>query len=77
MDEFWKEAALVTSIKGHANIVQTFGVCFNPLCLIIEFLEGGDLRNYLNCQEKFEHEQALKWIQGIARGKKKSINQKI
>ena len=74
MEEFWREANLVAKLRNHSNIVQFFGVCLNPLCVITEFLEGGDLKSYLdNLNNKIEFEQQLKWIREIAHGKLKKF----
>ena len=72
LDEFWKEASLISKLKPHANIVQFFGICLNPLCVVSEFLEKGDLRHYLDDkQNKIERKQMISWIKQIALGKKK------
>ena len=70
MDQFWREAALIAKIRPHSNIVQFFGVCLDPLCLVTEFMEGGDLKSYLdNIANKIEQDQMLKWFQQIGLGK--------
>ena len=77
MEEFWKEAGLVSNIRPHSNIVQFFGVCLNPLCVVTEFMERGNLRSYLDDPEnKIDHKQMIQWFQQIALGKKKNREKK-
>ena len=74
MNEFWKEVSLVSKLAPHSNIVQFFGICLNPLCVVYEFMENGDLRHYLDDQQnKIEKQQMLKWIKQIAIGKKLNL----
>ena len=78
MEEFWKEAGLVSNIRNHSNIVQFFGICLNPLCVVTEFMERGNLRSYLDDPEnKIDHKQMIQWFQQIALGKKKTGKEKI
>ena len=77
MEEFWREANLVAKLRNHSNIVQFFGVCLNPLCVITEFLEGGDLKSYLdNLNNQVDNNQKLKWIKEIALGNFKQKKKK-
>ena len=70
--EFWKEVELISKLKAHSNIVQFFGICFNPLCVVSEFMAKGDLRHYLDDQQnKIEKQQMMKWINQISVGEKK------
>lgn len=47
-DDFEMEARLLSQFK-HENIVTFFGVSFEqqPKYIVLEFLEGGDLKNFL------------------------------
>lgn len=47
-DDFEMEARLLSQFK-HQNIVTFFGVSFEqqPKYIVLEFLEGGDLKNFL------------------------------
>lgn len=46
--EFFKEASLMNAFD-HPNILKLLGVCIDqePLCMIFEFMELGDLNNFL------------------------------
>ena len=46
--EFFKEAALMAGFD-HGNILKLLGVCIEqePLCMIFEYMEMGDLNNFL------------------------------
>ncbi len=46
--EFFREAALMNAFD-HPNILKLYGVCINqePLCMVFEFMERGDLNEFL------------------------------
>ena len=75
LDEFWKEARLISKIRNHSNIVQFFGICLNPFCVVTEFMEKGDLRSYLDDEKnEINYNQMIQWLQQIALGKKRDSN---
>src|SRR5688572_21160539 len=45
--EFQAEIILMCQLRPHPNVIQFLGVCSNPLCCIVELLEGGSLYNRL------------------------------
>ena len=49
LDDFRKEIELMKTIGYHANIVNILASCtkFQPLLLVVEFMNGGDLLGYL------------------------------
>lgn len=52
--DFQTEARILSNFS-HPNIVKFFGVCFDshPKFIVLELLEGGDLKNYLReCRPK-------------------------
>ena len=50
--EFFKEAFAASDLN-HENIVEFLGICIEPTNMIIfEFMEGGQLLNYLRCDEQ-------------------------
>ena len=53
--EFFREAALMVGFN-HENILTLLGVCIEqePLCMIFEYMELGDLNNFL-CQNAPAH----------------------
>ena len=53
VDDFLREANLMKKFK-HKNLVQLIGVCTRkaPFYIIMEFLEGGNLLDYLRDLEK-------------------------
>ena len=65
---------MISKLKAHSNIVQFFGICLNPLCVVSEFLAKGDLRHYLDDQQnKIENQQKMKWINQISIRKLKKL----
>jgi abelson tyrosine-protein kinase 1 len=53
VDDFLREANLMKKFK-HKNLVQLIGVCTrdDPFCIIMEFMQGGNLLDYLRNIEK-------------------------
>jgi len=45
-----RREVLFTSIQ-HPNIVNVKGICINPLCILLEYVNGGDLERYLKNTE--------------------------
>ena len=60
--EFFREATLMHTFD-HPNIVKLLGVCIDqePLCMVFEFMELGDLNNFLrqNAPEKWGSHPSL------------------
>jgi serine/threonine protein kinase len=50
--------------------VAVIGVCFNPLSLVMEFMPGGSLQNFLKDSEKLEQSRKLKFALDCAKGVK-------
>ncbi|KAL6066360.1 Tyrosine-protein kinase BTK [Balamuthia mandrillaris] len=71
LDEFKSEAKLMMNMRPHANLVQLFGVCtkpFNPLVIVLEFLEGGSLYNLLHSDKELDLKLALSIARETAAG---------
>lgn len=58
---------------NHQNIVKLYGSCSNPVCLVMEYAEGGSLYNVLHGAEPLPHytaSHAMSWClqcsQGVA-----------
>lgn len=55
----------------HSNIVKLYGACTkSPVCLVMEFAEGGSLYNVLHCTPQVEYTaaHAISWALQCARG---------
>ncbi|KAG6794866.1 mitogen-activated protein kinase kinase kinase 7 isoform X1 [Apis mellifera caucasica] len=55
----------------HPNIVKLYGACTkNPVCLVMEYAEGGSLYNVLHCnpQPQYTAGHAMSWALQCARG---------
>eukprot|EP01097_Dermamoeba_algensis_P004890 TRINITY_DN3137_c0_g1_i1.p1 TRINITY_DN3137_c0_g1~~TRINITY_DN3137_c0_g1_i1.p1 ORF type:complete len:567 (+),score=154.12 TRINITY_DN3137_c0_g1_i1:49-1701(+) len=51
LEDFKQEAALMTNLRPHRNVVQLIGICSNPdypLCIVTEFLNSGSLSSLLS-----------------------------
>jgi epidermal growth factor receptor len=67
--EFWKEAAFVSRIRPHVNILMFLGVVLDPLCLVVEYLSGGDLKSHLKDTSKVvDNHLLMRWFAGITSG---------
>ncbi|EZA49357.1 mitogen-activated protein kinase kinase kinase 7 [Ooceraea biroi] len=56
---------------AHPNIVKLYGACTkNPVCLVMEYAEGGSLYNVLHCnpQPHYTISHAMSWALQCARG---------
>ncbi|KAL6267587.1 hypothetical protein P5V15_000661 [Pogonomyrmex californicus] len=56
---------------AHPNIVKLYGACTkNPVCLVMEYAEGGSLYNVLHCnpQPYYTTSHAMSWTLQCARG---------
>jgi len=57
------------NLRPHENVVLLTGICKEPLSIIVEYMEGGSLFNYLrNLEIKISNELQILFIVGIARG---------
>jgi serine/threonine protein kinase len=45
--EMLQEAWVMAKIRPHGSIMVFFGVCFNPLRTVAEFVPGGELKKLL------------------------------
>ncbi|CAB3990553.1 mitogen-activated kinase kinase kinase 7 isoform X3 [Paramuricea clavata] len=70
---FTIEAQQMSRVK-HQNIIKLYGVVHNPICLIMEFAEGGSLYNLLhgweNCKAcpEYTAAHAISWALQCAMG---------
>lgn len=56
---------------NHSNIVKLYGSCSNPVCLVMEYAEGGSLYNVLHGAEPLPHytaSHAMSWCLQCSQG---------
>ncbi|GFS32022.1 mitogen-activated protein kinase kinase kinase 7 [Nephila pilipes] len=56
---------------NHPNIVKLYGACTKtPVCLVMEYAEGGSLYNVLHCMKQVEYTlaHAISWLLQTANG---------
>uniref|UniRef100_A0A8C4FVD4 Mitogen-activated protein kinase kinase kinase 7 n=1 Tax=Denticeps clupeoides TaxID=299321 RepID=A0A8C4FVD4_9TELE len=56
---------------NHPNIVKLYGSCSNPVCLVMEYAEGGSLYNVLHGAEPLPHytaSHAMSWCLQCSQG---------
>lgn len=42
--ELWAEIVLTSQIPYHTNVVKIMGFCKDPLCVVMQFMDGGSVR---------------------------------
>ena len=57
-------------IPPHPNVVMFRGVCMDPLCIIVDFCDGGSLRDYLQKESNITDQQRIKFIKEITTGRR-------
>ncbi len=67
MEEFIREAKLLTSIQSHPNLVQVIGYCMDPPMIVMEYLDGGSLLHALG-KGVIRDEEKIQICHGIALG---------
>lgn len=83
VSEFFREAALMMSLKEHPNVVRVYGMCQerDNLAMVLEFIPNGSLDSFLNDLRK-QGEQVPEYLVnklafGIAAGMKSLAEQRI
>jgi serine/threonine protein kinase len=54
LSDILREIELMKDLGKHENVIQMFGCCIRcrPICLILEYAPGGNLKNYLRSLKK-------------------------
>jgi serine/threonine protein kinase len=69
MRTFQAETNLMMNLRPHKNVVQLRGVCQNPLCVVIDFVDGGSLESRLHDRSKpIGWKKIFSLTQGICAG---------
>ena len=56
------------TLPPHSNVLNLIGISPQPFCLITEYMEKGDLSNYLKKNQSIDLKQKLKWMIDICSG---------
>jgi hypothetical protein len=71
MEEFMREAHLMSSVPPHPNVVRMYGVSIDgtqPI-IVMEYCTGGSLDKLLfDTAQQISHEQKIRWVHEIALG---------
>ena len=78
---FREEADLMMKLRPHrkkqmpilsdyisANVVHLYGVCFEPLCIVLRLYTNGSLWNFLKSHVDIAMDQKIKFLKDIASG---------
>ncbi|XP_011704938.1 PREDICTED: tyrosine kinase receptor Cad96Ca-like [Wasmannia auropunctata] len=55
--QLMEEIKIMKAAGSHTHLVSLIGCCTlpnNPICIILEYMEGGDLLAYLHCRRKIK-----------------------
>jgi serine/threonine protein kinase len=65
-----------SQLRPHKNVVQFFGICSVApnYCIVLEYMQGGSLQNYLKQSGKLRLNEVLFLLRGIAAGNLFKIN---
>ena len=69
IQEFLEEAKTMMKIPQHKNVINLIGICSDPLCIVTEYLEGGNLQQCLSSpQQLVSLDECMKFIKEICMG---------
>eukprot|EP01114_Cavostelium_apophysatum_P021104 TRINITY_DN7266_c0_g1_i1.p1 TRINITY_DN7266_c0_g1~~TRINITY_DN7266_c0_g1_i1.p1 ORF type:complete len:488 (-),score=59.73 TRINITY_DN7266_c0_g1_i1:14-1477(-) len=76
-DDFLKEASILQHLRPHPNVIQLYGVCREPLCIIVQYYENGGLKEYLQTHPDIDWMTKVHIMKGIAAGLSHLHHEKI
>lgn len=79
LQDFHREISLMISLRPHVlfhnlctnfknNVILFCGIVESPLCIVMEYCDGGSLRDYLAKTKNLDPEFLCKATKGIASG---------
>jgi len=68
LQEFEREADLMKQLPPHSNVLQFVGICIVPLCIVTQYYERGNLKEYLRKSPLMELQEMLRIMRGICQG---------
>ncbi|CAB3983171.1 platelet-derived growth factor receptor alpha isoform X1 [Paramuricea clavata] len=79
LSDIFREIELMTDLGKHENVIQMFGCCTNcrPICLVLEYAPGGNLKLYLRSLKKKCKDIASKRIDGVTKSSKEGYRKLI
>ena len=67
----FKREVEINSQLDHDNIVKFYGACFDPFCIVMEYVAGGSLYNWIYKRKvRFDDDTILSLLLGMTRGLK-------
>ena len=68
IQSFVQEAELMRKLPKHPHILNFIGISPDPFCIITEFVEKGDLADYLKTNNEINEKQKINWMIDICEG---------
>lgn len=66
--QFIQEIEMMIMAGNHPHLVSLIGYCIkpnNPICILLEYMEGGDLLSYLHNQRNQQNKKIISHDQNI------------
>lgn len=77
IEDALKEFEIQFDIPEHANVVTLLGFVAAPVSIVLEFCDGGSLRDYLDSEVEIPKRTNYQWMLEIASGVRHIHSQKI
>ena len=69
LQEFLEEAQIMIKIPKNKHLVKLIGICIDPVCILSEYIDGGNLKQYLDSKEiEMKVEEAIEYMKEICEG---------
>ena len=70
LKEFVEEAQIMSKIPNNNNhVIKLIGICAQPFCIVSEYIDGGNLKQYLSSKEvSITIGQAIEFMKQICEG---------
>mmetsp|Transcript_10869 Transcript_10869/g.14937 ORF Transcript_10869/g.14937 Transcript_10869/m.14937 type:complete len:251 (+) Transcript_10869:88-840(+) len=68
MQDFFAEAEVMKKLKPHPNVTRLLGVCPQPGCIVLEYVDNGTLSDFLSDSKSVDVQTQISIARGIAEG---------
>lgn len=74
LNDLLTELKSLNTLPPHVNVVRCFGYCERPFCIVMEYVENGNLYDFLKTKGSKYETLTYSIILGIAQGMKHIVN---
>jgi serine/threonine protein kinase len=68
LEAFEHEVEVMKNVKPHANVAVFLGMCREPLCIVMEYLPGGNVKSLLTSNQSLSLHMVLNMARDTAAG---------